>query len=521
MCTDGAPVNVKMHDLVKSDLGEHYLLTLCPAHKIELAIRDAFEESVLNNDCNQDYVDIYYLFKKANLRWRLFKRQAKFQGIEYVRYKRPSGTRWVEHQTAALKSHLKNLPIFIGFCNNQIISPHNESIIKIKAKLEGYKNNVCETKRVLFEAIKTDVLQILEPVSKTLQEASLLTPKLLSVCRKVIKTIDKLLILLNREGGEAFHRDDVFPTASDILEQLADNDEEILPERQTRAQAAANPNNNHALFHDYLLKGSVEDAIETCKNEYIMIVELLKEALSTRLESLLENDLFKSISIILDSESYQFIEPNVIYEEIQVVVKHFESILLTNGCNVNNLKEEFELLHDHIKRFISKSTPEKCWPIIFRIGRDLGIQNMLHVLEICLVAPLSNAESERVFSILWRIFSKERQSLKHETLNMLLHIRSDDDLSKGRYKDPIQMFLNEYPDGTVRKRKRHLQGHDYPSNRKSSKRPRHNIAAGLAEISDEDDSPNDDPNDNPNYQNVEEIPLTNISDDEWTSDEEE
>ena len=84
MCTDGAPVNVKTNDLIKAKLGDHYMLPLCPTHKIELAIRDAFEQSELNNSCNDDYINIYYLLKKANLRWRLFRKQAQFQGINYV-----------------------------------------------------------------------------------------------------------------------------------------------------------------------------------------------------------------------------------------------------------------------------------------------------------------------------------------------------------------------------------------------------------------------------------------------------
>ena len=63
MCTDGTPVNVNMLQLIQTKLGEHYLLTLCPAHKIELAIKDTFEQSDLNNNCNKDYINVYYLFK--------------------------------------------------------------------------------------------------------------------------------------------------------------------------------------------------------------------------------------------------------------------------------------------------------------------------------------------------------------------------------------------------------------------------------------------------------------------------
>ena len=37
------------------------------------------------------------------------------QEESHVRYKRPTGTRWVEHQAAAIDSYLINLPAMIGF----------------------------------------------------------------------------------------------------------------------------------------------------------------------------------------------------------------------------------------------------------------------------------------------------------------------------------------------------------------------------------------------------------------------
>ena len=75
-----------MHNLIRAELGDHHMLSLCPAHKIELAIRDAFEQLELNNSCNNYYTNIYYLFEKTNLWCRLFKRQAQFQGVNYIQY---------------------------------------------------------------------------------------------------------------------------------------------------------------------------------------------------------------------------------------------------------------------------------------------------------------------------------------------------------------------------------------------------------------------------------------------------
>ena len=57
-------------------------------------------------------------------------------------------------------------------------------------------------------------------LEKTLQETSLLTPKLLSVWKNGIKDLEKPLHLLNRDGSDAFHHCDIFKTAREILKQL-------------------------------------------------------------------------------------------------------------------------------------------------------------------------------------------------------------------------------------------------------------------------------------------------------------
>ena len=126
----------------------------------------------------------------------------------------------------------------------------------------------------------------------------------MSVCRKVIKSFEKLLLLLNRDGKEAFHRDDIFKTASEILEQLSNEENDIIPERQTRVASAENPNNEFCKFHGYILTGSLDSAMEIKLKEFKTIVESLIKALKSRLEPLLENEVFKAICIILDSESY-------------------------------------------------------------------------------------------------------------------------------------------------------------------------------------------------------------------------
>ena len=61
MCSDDTNVNVAAYNLAKEDLGEHYLLILCPAHKLELAVKDVFKTSNFNERSKKIYM-IYFIF---------------------------------------------------------------------------------------------------------------------------------------------------------------------------------------------------------------------------------------------------------------------------------------------------------------------------------------------------------------------------------------------------------------------------------------------------------------------------
>ena len=67
-CEIGMRTDVAKYRLVKEEVSEQYMLMLCPAHKIELAISDAFKEYALNDMSSQNYINIFYLFRRANLR---------------------------------------------------------------------------------------------------------------------------------------------------------------------------------------------------------------------------------------------------------------------------------------------------------------------------------------------------------------------------------------------------------------------------------------------------------------------
>lgn len=469
ICSDGASVNRAVYNLLAEEFGDHYLLMLCPSHKFQLAINDAFGSSLLNNRTEKDYTEVYSLFKKAPLRWRLFKRQSLFMGIPLKRYKRLTGTRWVEHRLAALDSHLDNLPILIGFCDQQIRAPHNDTIKKLVPTLEGIRKSVANTTSLIFNAAKLDILAILRPMSMILQDTTLLSPQFLTTCQMTVDNVNRMHTLLNDEGGECdiLKDEELFPRTVKIFASLEEENAEIVPERRTRKEAAANRRKSHSLFHGYLMSGNIDDSLKEVINKLTEILDQLAESLIQRYGPIVQDEFFTATAKFLETDSYSHTEFEELFENVVIIKDRYNSLLSANGCDLNRLKAEFRMLYTHVNKFLSKCSPDQCWLQLFKLKHGLGLRNILHVAELCIAIPLSNAESERVFSYLWRQLSKERMSLNHETLEQILQLRcSTQDYSLESYDNAIDLFLTEYPDGTVRKQGRHLDGHAYPAKRK-------------------------------------------------------
>ena len=253
-------------------------------------------------------------------------------------YKRPSRTCWLEHQETALKASNKILPIFIGFCNHQIQSPHNCSIVQIVPNLEGYLSNVAKTELVIFDSAKQDDLSILCPLTKVLQECSLIAPALITTCSSTLRTIHKLKTLLEQEGEDLFRRPELFPVCLSLLNNdLSEELEDIIPNRATRLRARENPTNDHTLYHGYLLHGKIDDLLVLVKGNIIMILDNLIQCLDHQLESVIKDPVIKYMAIFIDTKSYSTIGLAEIQGSIKVLREKFSALVCANGCNLDLL----------------------------------------------------------------------------------------------------------------------------------------------------------------------------------------
>ena len=490
---------------------------------MELAIENAFNVVPFNKETEKDLIDIYYFFKKANLKWRLFKRQALFMEARQTRYKRPSGTRWVEHQVAAIDAYLKNLPVLIGFFNQQIAAPHNNSMKKCVPRLQGLEEQTAKVENILYMAVKQDVLEMVQPLSKTLQDNDLLTPELLTAVAKCVKALRKVQKLVRECGSSVFTQfDHLFPASSGIIIQLKESEDDIIiNDRPLRNRVTDNTTNSS--LHGFRLCGSLDRAIERNKDRIVTILAALVDVVNKRFSELIDNPIFKAMAVFMDTTSFGEMGDDIIVANMRVIVEKFHRQLVANGCDIDHLEDELQTALAHVSEFLENVSPSNAWKVLFEKKMSLGLSNLLHVVELCIVIPLGNAEVERIFSLLWRIFCKERSSLSNKVQEDLLRLRGSVVAKEVvDYADAIELFLTEYPDGNVRKRCRRTSGRAYPLKRKSRlKKPRMDI---LTTINDLVSSSDDEDSDESSGSNalISDIDLDQISDDsdEWSSDDE-
>ena len=172
----GTNTNKVLYKLEKEEIGDWLIQSLCLSHKIQLVIHNAFKQSKLNRDAEEQLELVYYLFKQANLKWCLFKRHALMMKTLNCSFKHPSSTRWVAHQSDATDAFLVNFSLLLGYLNNQIADPYNA--FKVFYPL------VPVYFILVFQAAKLDILNLIKPTSLVLQSTNLLLPEAVTTIKR-------------------------------------------------------------------------------------------------------------------------------------------------------------------------------------------------------------------------------------------------------------------------------------------------------------------------------------------------
>ena len=158
---------------------------------------------------------------------------------------------------------------------------------KLVPILEGICKNITSTKSFLFNSVKADVLNLLQPMSKILHDM-LLSPSFTTTCEVTMQNV-KCMKNLEEKQRKAFHDSELFHHTHLVLNQFSLNQiteevQEIVPQHQTCSNTAKKPYHNYSLFHDESLDAVINEALE--------IIDKLITSFENHFSCFIEDDFF-------------------------------------------------------------------------------------------------------------------------------------------------------------------------------------------------------------------------------------
>ena len=296
-----------------------------------MVIHDAFKSSALNEDAEEQLQLVYYLFKRANLKWRLFKREAVLMEITYRRFKRPNGVRWVAHQSVALAAFIVNLHLLVAYLNNQIAYPYNATMKKEVPRLQGILSTCSNLVTLVFQAAKLDILNLIKPTSLILQSTNLVLPEAVTTITVTVKKVKKLLIKLAEKGVDALRDEVWFPTLNGkFIPRIEFDTSSSSLDRSTRQDPAQD---GVTMYSGYTLRnGDIEKALEKVFHDLqSLTLPVLVEALNNRLSFITEEPVFLAAAKLLDSTAYKNLKEEDLLKACETLMEHFQKPLEENG----------------------------------------------------------------------------------------------------------------------------------------------------------------------------------------------
>ncbi|XP_048856526.1 zinc finger protein 862-like isoform X2 [Brienomyrus brachyistius] len=110
-------------------------------------------------------------------------------------------------------------------------------------------------------------------------------------------------------------------------------------------------------------------------------------------------------------------------EEVTFLLDHFQYVLERNGCDCALAMEEFQTLKTLVFMSFKDKSYHRLWEVLLtKEPYSSDLQNILHLVKIMLVLPVSSAQCERGFSIQKRIKSDIRSSLHPNSVEDLIRI---------------------------------------------------------------------------------------------------
>lgn len=442
---DGASVNMGIHrglGAILKKTAPWLEVIHCFNHRVELAIKDAFDHTEFGK-IDEMLLKLHYLYKKSPKRLRELQIFSEAMDRAVPRPSKANGTRWIDHKFKAMETILENYGVFMAHIESL---SHTDSQVLKRAELEGFAKKWQHASYPVHMAIYLDVLSPIRRLSLAFQQEKHDPVKAVRRIQDFTWTMAKLKLLIDNS--------------------LESDNNKLTHYNRLRSQIEVKEDGKR-YYQNVKLKNfnSTRKAVPGYYNDCIIRIT---DSMEGRFHNLTESPVFKHLTSLLDVAIWP--KENLTSfgdSQINELLQHFRLVLTENGCDIYEAQNEWDVLKNtayQIQINNPKASYLDTWKKLFcNEGLRKECENILHLIEILLITPFTNAKVERVFSRMARVKTDWRNRLSRDRLDNLMRIGEEGpSLSEYSPTEAISSWYN------AKVRRLTSSSHKYPEKRKKS-----------------------------------------------------
>ena len=400
---DGANVNLGDGGLRgKLEVDRPWLVTTwCVAHRLELALKDALR-GTLFDEINEILMQVYYLYTKSPKKYReldevITEMQACFGDSEFSveggnRPIRACGTRFIAHKVSALNRFIERYGAYFNHMTS--LSQDKTTKATDRPKLKGYVLRWRKSRILFGFAVFHDILKSPAILCKVLQDSELCLVRAIEGFLHTSKNVEKL-------KTQSFEK---LPTVEKVLFRLHED------EGKTTYQGVELTNHREGL--------------QFLKNNFQKFVDSILQCLTRRFKC--QNvELFTHTVKLLATHGWEKTDDASFgYDALAYFTRRFSVPLDHANVDCTLLQQEWDDMVDYGKAYLNLTENyQKVWWKLFNNSDSIRWSNILSLIEMLFIIPVSNGHLERCFSQVKILKTNKRSSLNEQRLDNLLRIR--------------------------------------------------------------------------------------------------